>query len=200
MAKSSVLVKRSTRTLQANASGRYSKSRRYSTTTTGPRPWPTTGPTTDQGETSRRERPAAPPVHGQQPAAISGGRPRSGRGRNVALRRSWARSSDRLTAKIGNSALEPLWSPRKRRADATRCYLSPEHLVAWERLSGEGRAPWPFGAAGSASASALQFPEFRTLDRSKVKVSSDTFTLVAIIATPCARLIIGYIQYTQLGV
>ena len=74
---------------------------------TGPRPWPTTGPTTDQGETSRRERPAAPPVHGQQPAAISGG-PRSGRGRNVALRRSWGaflRSADSENREFGLGAL-----------------------------------------------------------------------------------------------
>ena len=66
---------------------------------------------------ARASRPGRPAAETRQRRRLStassqprsaGVSPRSGRRRHVALRRSWARSSDRLAAKIGKSALEPL--------------------------------------------------------------------------------------------
>ena len=86
--------------------------RRYSFRNSVPRPKPPAGTATatapsptDQGETSSRDPPAR--VRDQRPPARQGfrGYQTTAAARNVALRRSWARSSDRLTAKIGKIGL-----------------------------------------------------------------------------------------------
>ena len=77
--------------------------RAATSTATGITPSPT-----DQGA-ARRERASAAACPRPAASRDQRGCPlRSGQGRSVALRRTWARFSDRLTAKIGKSALEPL--------------------------------------------------------------------------------------------